>query len=133
MIDIEPAVFTEIATALRAAYPEVTVAGEYSNAPSKFPFVSIVEADNYAETRSLSTADAEQYAHLMYEVNVYSNKTGAKKSECRKLLKYIDAMLYQMNFTRISMNPVPNMEDATIYRLNARYEAVSDGKMNYRR
>lgn len=133
MVDIEASVFTELATALRTAYPGVTVAGEYINAPSKFPFVSIVEADNYVETRQLSTADTEQYAHLMYEVNVYSNKAGEKKAECRKLLKYIDAMLYQMNFTRISMNPVPNMEDASIYRLNARYEAVSDGKTNYRK
>lgn len=133
MVDIESAVFTEIATALRTAYPGVTVAGEYINAPSKLPFVSIVEADNYADSRYLDSGDSERLARLMYEVNVYSNREGTKKAECRKLLKYIDAMLYQLNFTRISMNPVPNLEDTSIYRLNARYEGVSDGETNYRK
>lgn len=133
MIDMEAALFTELAKALRTAFPGVTVAGEYVNAPSKFPFVSIEEADNYQDARYQDSAQTERFASVMYEVNVYSNKTGGKKAECRKLLNYIDAMLYEMNFTRISMNPVPNMEDGTIYRLNARYEAVTDGEMTYRK
>lgn len=133
MIDIEAALFTELATALRVAFPGVTVAGEYVNAPSKFPFISIVEADNYADERHLDSSGTEGRARLLYEVNVYSNKAGTKKAECRKLLNYIDAMLYQMNFTRISMNPVPNLEDATIYRLTARYEGVTDGETMYRK
>lgn len=133
MIDMEAALFTELATALRTAYPEVTVTGEYINAPSKFPFVSIVEADNYTDPRYLDSGDVEGRARLLYEVNVYSNRSGTKKAECRKLLGYIDAMLYQMNFVRTSMNPVPNLEDATIYRLNARYEGVTDGGTLYRK
>lgn len=133
MIDMESALFTELASALRAAYPGVTVTGEYINAPPKFPYVSIVEADNYTDSRYADSGGTECCARLMYDVNIYSNKAGAKKAECRKLLNYIDAMLYEMNFVRISMNPVPNLEDATIYRLNARYEGVTDGERVYRR
>lgn len=133
MIDIEAKIFTMIAEALRAAFPGVTVNGEYVNAPSKFPFVSVVEADNYLDTRHLDGADAEKYATVMYEVNVYSNKAAGKKAECRAIVDFIDRMLYGMNFTRISMNPVPNLEDATIYRLNARYEGVTDGKTMFRK
>lgn len=133
MIDIEATLFTEIATALRKEFTGIYVTGEYVNAPAKFPFVSIVEADNYTDSRFLDTADQERYARLMYEVNVYSNKEGTKKSECRKILNFIDKMLYGMDFTRISMNPVPNLEDAKIYRLNARYEVVSDGETTYRK
>lgn len=133
MIDLEAALFTELATALRTAFPGITVRGEYENAPSKFPFVSVVEADNYMDTRYLDSGEKERLARIMYEVNVYSNKAGGKKAECRKILNYMDAMLYAMNFTRISMNPVPNLEDGTIYRLNARYEGVTDGNKFYRR
>lgn len=127
MIDIESTVFTKIASALRAEFPDIFVLGEYVNAPARFPFVSIVEADNYLDSRYLDTATCERYARLMYEVNVYSNNEGSKKSECRRILSFIDQIMYGMNFTRISMNPVPNLEDAKIYRLNARYEGVSDG------
>lgn len=127
MVDIESRVFTKIATALRAEFPNIFVLGEYVNAPARFPFVSVVEADNYLDSRYLDTATCERYARLMYEVNVYSNNEGSKKSECRRILGFIDQIMYGMNFTRISMNPVPNLEDAKIYRLNARYEGVSDG------
>lgn len=133
MIDLESVVFTTIAKDLRETFNGIVVMGEYVNAPSRFPFVSVVEADNYIDARYIDSADTERYATVMYEVNVYSDKSSAKKAECRKILAHIDAMLYRMNFTRISMNPVPNMEDASIYRLNARYEAVTDGKTTFRR
>ncbi len=46
MIDIEAKIYTPIATALRTAHSGVSVSGEYVKAPSEFPLVSIVEADN---------------------------------------------------------------------------------------
>jgi len=45
----------------------------------------------------------------------------------------IDSLLYSMNFRRLSLNPVPNMENASIYRLVARYRVATDGKYFYRR
>lgn len=133
MIDIENQIYTPIAAALREKFPGISVSGEYVNAPSKFPHVSIVEQDNYTTVSRLDSGDRERYATVLYEVNVYSDKAGAKKSVCREILRCIDEMLYRKNFTRISMNPVPNMENATIYRLNARYRAETDGKTTFRR
>lgn len=130
---MESAIFTRMANALREQFPGITVSGEYQNAPVRFPFVSLVEADSYVYRRAHAGADREEYTAVLYVVNVYANKAGEKKSECRKILHFMDEMLYGMNFTRISMNPVPNLEDGTIYRLNARYEAVTDGTTIYRR
>lgn len=45
----------------------------------------------------------------------------------------IDELLYQKNFTRLSLTPVPNMENANIYRLLARYRVETDGTTLYRR
>lgn len=106
--------------------------GEYVKAPSKFPHVSIVEVDNYTSYRHMDTSATEAYSTVMYEVNVYSNKTAGKKSEAKAIMSLIDSMMYARNFTRLSLTPVPNMEDATIYRLTARYRAETDGTNIYR-
>nr|DAF27263.1 MAG TPA: hypothetical protein [Caudoviricetes sp.]DAP98567.1 MAG TPA: hypothetical protein [Caudoviricetes sp.] len=133
MIDIERKVYTPIADALRKRFPGISVSGEYVNAPPKFPYVSIVEQDNHPTVSHLDSSNTERYATVMYEVNVYSDKAGKKKTVCREIMGVIDEMLYGKNFTRISMFPVPNMENGTIYRLTARYEAVTDGKNSYRK
>ena len=133
MIDIERQVYTPIAEALRKQFKGITVSGEYVNAPSKFPYVSIIEQDNYTTAAHLGSSDEERFATVMYEVNVYSDKAGSKKSVCREIMGFIDKMLYARNFTRISLSPVPNLENGTIYRLNARYRAETDGKTIYRR
>ena len=133
MIDIEKLIYTPIAEALRKRFKGIAVSGEYVNAPPKFPYVSIVEQDNYMSANRLDSSDREKFSTLMYEVNVYSDKAGSKKSACREIMGVIDEMLYKRNFTRISLSPVPNMENGTIYRLVARYRAGTDGGTVYRR
>ena len=132
MINIEAEVFSPIATAITTAYPTAFVTSEYVRNPSQFPHVSIVETDNYMTPNRLDTADYEKYSTLTYEINVYSNKTSGKKSECRSIREMIDRMMYDANFVRLSMTPVPNLEDATIYRLVARYRAETDGAKIFR-
>lgn len=133
MIDVESQIYTPIAEALRAAFPGISVSGKYVPAPSKFPYVSIVEQDNYTTEAHMDSSEQERFTTLMYEVNVYSNKSPGKKSVCRSVMNTIDKLMYGMNFRRISLSPVPNMENATIYRLVARYRAETDGTNLYRR
>lgn len=133
MIDIEKLIYTPVAEALRKRFKGISVSGEYVNAPPKFPYVSIVEQDNYMSADRLDSSDQERFSTLMYEVNVYSDKAGSKKSVCREIMGAVDEMLYKRNFTRISLSPVPNMENGTIYRLVARYRAETDGTNIYRR
>lgn len=133
MIDVESKVYTPIVVALRDAFSGIFVSGEYVKAPSSFPHVSLVEMDNYTSADRLDTADEERFSTLMYEVNVYSNKTSGKKSECKKIIGFIDDLMYKMNFKRLSLAPVPNMDDATIYRMTARYRVETDGENFYRR
>lgn len=133
MIDIENEIYGSIAQALTKAYPKVTSTSEYVAVPSSFPHVSIVEQDNYMPTERLDSSDTEKFAALMYEVNVYSNKSPGKKAECREIMSFIDKMMYAWNFRRIALSPIPNLENATIYRLVARYRAETDGTKLYRR
>lgn len=133
MIDIEKLVYTPIADALRKRFKGIAVSGEYVNAPPKFPYVSIIEQDNYTSANRLDSSDREKFSTLMYEVNVYSDKAGSKKAVCREIMGVIDEMLCKRNFIRLSLSPVPNMENGTIYRLTARYRAETDGETIYRK
>ena len=131
MIDCENEVYTRVATVLREKFPGIDIAGDYVKAPSSFPHVSITQSDN-AVISGRMTGSAEM-AQVMFEVNVYSNKAEGKKTECKTIMNEIDKTLFAMNFKRMALTPVPNMEDATIYRLVARYRVATDGKHFYRR
>lgn len=126
-------IFDPIAKELRSQYPGIYVTGEYVDAPPQFPAVSIIEADNYLDYEKMSTKADEEYSIVMYEVEVYTNLEKGKQMQAREILSTIDAILYDLNFTRLSMTPVPNLANTSIYRLVARYRAETDGTTLYRR
>ena len=133
MIDIENPVFTKVATALRTAFSGITVQGEENYSPSKFPFVSFVEADNYFYNATRDSASNENHDVLMYEINIFSNKTGGKKSQVRSIESVIDDAMNKMGFTKTSSTPMTSY-DGTVYRRIARYTAiVSKNKVIFRR
>lgn len=133
MIDIENAVFTEVATALRANFPGITVESVTTYSPSKFPCVCIEETDNYSLLSTRDTASNENHATVVYEVNVYSNKAKGKKTEAKAILAAVDSVLNGLGFTRTTKTSI-NLDDATKYRVFARYRAVvSTNKTIYRR
>lgn len=132
MIDVETELFSEVSSRIRERFPGVYMTGEYVKSPPDFPCVSMVEVDN-ATFRNTQTTE-ENHATVMYEVNVYSNKTKGKKAECKAIIAFIDELLMERNFTRIMLEPVPNQDNATIYRMLGRYRAVvSKNKTIYRR
>lgn len=136
MIDIENDVFAAVATALRAEFtdPLISVYGEYVNAPANFPSVSIEEKDNSVLERTADSSNIENHATLMYEINAYSNKQSGKKIECKQIMATINDVMAGLGFTRTTMLSIPNIADATIYRMTARYMGiVSKNNTIYRR
>ena len=134
MINIESEVFSAIARVVRNKYPNAYVVGEYVKSPSKFPCVSVVEFDNMVYGKTQSSYSRENHADLVYEVNVYSNKESGKKSECKAIAALIDDEFAALGFSRTMLQPIPNVDDATIYRMTGRYRGVvSKDKVVYRR
>lgn len=134
MIDIENEVFNTVASVVRAAYPGIYVVGEYVKTPPKFPCVSLVEMDNQSYQATEDSGSSENHASVMYEVNIYSNKSVGKKSECKAIAALIDERMLALGFARTMLQPIPNLDDATIYRMVGRYSAViSKNKSVYRR
>ena len=125
MIDAENLIFAQVAGVLRVEFPGIFVSGEFTDLPAKFPAVTIVESDN-SIVESMRTTNIENAVNVMYEVNVYSNTVGYKKSEAKEIMSVIDDEFSKMGFARTMCNPVANLQDATIYRMTARYEAAID-------
>lgn len=134
MIDIENVIFNRVATKVRDKYPGIYMTGEYVKSPSSFPAVSLMEMDNATRTDTIDSGSNENHANVMYEVNVYSNKTTGKKSECKAIIALIDEEMLALGFARNTLTPVPNMNDSTIYRMVGRYRASVSADMKiYRR
>ena len=124
MIDIENEVFQTCANAFRATYPDGFIAREYVPQPPKFPAVAVVETDNTVLTSGRDSEAIENYADVMYQVDVYSNLNNGKKAQAKAIAALIDAQFARMGFTRIFLQPVQNMNDAKIYRMTGRYRAA---------
>ena len=124
MIDIENEVFNRVATRVREQFPDIFMTGEYVNSPPSFPAVSLVEMDNSIRETTVDSGSNENHVNVMYEVNVYSNKTAGKKSECKAIVALLDNEMTAMGFVRSTLTPVPNEYDATIYRMVGRYRAA---------
>lgn len=134
MINVENEIFNIVAKAVRDDYPNIYISGEYVKSPPNFPAVSLVEMDNSAYGRTQTNSSVENHAELMYELNVYSNKKSGKKSECKAIAALIDNEMAALGFSRTMLQPIPNMDDATIYRMTGRYRAIaSKDKKIYRR
>lgn len=131
MIDIENQVYTLLRNALVSAYPDIFVTSEPTAVPAKPLAVSIVQMDNYASWGMQDNSGRERFAVAMFQVDVYSNKQSGKKSQCKEVMGVIDSLLFEKNFSRMSLTPVP-MENTGYYRLTARYRAETDGENLYR-
>ena len=126
MIDLESDIFDYVAKRIRAAHTGAYVIGEYVETPAKFPAVTLVEADNRILTRMRTSDDIENGVSVMWEMNVYSNKTAGKKAEAKAIANTADSVFAEIGFTRTFREQVPNINNATIYRIVCRYEAVID-------
>lgn len=134
MIDVESEIFNAVAAVLRSDFPGIFVAGEYVRDVAKLPAVFIEEADNATLVNTLSSSGSENHASLMYEVNVFSNKSAGRKLEARSIMAKVDEKFQSLGFARTSMLSIPNFEDLTIYRITARYTAnIDKNKTIYRR
>lgn len=124
MIDIISEVFTTVAKATRETHPGVTVIGEYTRKPSKFPTVTLDETSNVIVDRLEDSSNEERFAGVVYRLQVFSNKQSGKRAEAREIFATADAEMRRMGFRRVTYSTTPEIYNSTIYEINATYEAV---------
>lgn len=123
MIDIENLVCDAVFRAVNAIYPSAECYSEYVETPAAFPCVTLYEADNRSYRPSDDNQLADHQVHVMYECNVYSDKSNGKKAEAKAIADIIDSAMQSLKFSRSMRSQIPN-QDRTIYRVTMRFEAV---------
>lgn len=133
MIDVQPELYTIARNALLEKVPTAETSSTYTLKPSHFPFASIEESDNSVYRRTSDSADIENHAEIMIEINTYA--VGDDKMRvCRDMMGAIDEAYGKIGLQRIAMLPVINYSDTSVYRLTARYRGIiSKNKEIYRR
>ena len=132
MIDIENELFTEIANALRNEF-RCFVSNVYVRKPPSFPAIFIEEKNNAMDRTTQDSSNAENTALVMYQVDVFSNLNSGGKAECKKIIGFIDAIFANYDFQRSMCEPIPNLDDATIFRMTARYNGrAGKNRLMYR-
>ena len=126
MIDYLNEIFNTLATTVREAHSGVTVTGEYTRQPSKFPTVSLDETENVTVGALEDSSAAEKFSGLTYRLQVFSNKQSGKKAEARAIFATADKVMLGLGFRRVTYTTTPEIYESTIYSITATYEAVVD-------
>ena len=126
MIDIVNEVFNTVAITVREAHSGITVIGEYTRQPSKFPCVTLDETQNVTVESLEDSSYVERYSGLTYRLQVFSNKAGGKKAEARSIFATADKVMLGLGFRRITYTTTPEIYESTIYSIVATYEAIVD-------
>ena len=136
MIDYETDIYDTVVERVRTVFQndELEIAGDTLKKPAKLPFMSIEEINNYTDEATMTTDNGDVFAVVTYDVNIYTNDISGKKIHAKRILEVVDEAFVSLNFRRVQKDIVPNLSDATVYRITARYRAVvgHDGKL-YRR
>ena len=123
MIDIENLVFNTVFDGVASARSNVSVSKGFIEETATFPCVVIRETNNVPVQKTDTDPSAENYTRVTYQVDVYSDKAGTARSECRDLLNLVDGIMQGMKFRRQHMNEALNIK-RTIFRQYARYTAI---------
>ena len=134
MIDYLNEIFNTLAQAVREAHEGVTVTGEYTRRPSRFPTVTLDEIANVTASATVDSSNEEKFAGLNYRLQVFSNKQSGKKAEARAIFATADENMRGLGFRRITYTTTPEIYESTIYSITASYEAIvsADG-VTYKR
>lgn len=136
MIDVENEVIDRVKKALAGAFSEICVTSELGKEPDTYPAIAVVMIDNPTYERTLTLGRrTEHHSAPVFQLDCYSNKAEGRKTECKAIIAMADAAMQNMGFTRFfGPQQIPNMLDASVYRLTARYRGVvSENKFIYRR
>ncbi|MCM1437788.1 MAG: hypothetical protein NC131_01060 [Roseburia sp.] len=100
------------------------VVGTSPSTPT-YPLTVFDEIRNDPLTRT-NIRPLDRVDNLGYELEIYAKTKGSvnKQTIARKIAKELDDFLTErIGLQQLSMNPVPNVNDSSIYRINIRYSA----------
>jgi len=122
MIDYEVNIFDRVHRQASSKFAKGKLVSRYVASPTAFPAGSLYELSNRTVRDLQSTSATENFARIMYQLDVYA-KT---KAEAKAAYKAVDDEMIAMGFIRISGNLFDNPTSPDLFRYTARYEAYID-------
>lgn len=126
MIDYEVKVFTRVYDRVAQYCADGQFLSDTPETLAKLPSGCLYEMDNATVRRLQSSTPVENYSLITYQLEFFAGK----KDTVRKLAKLGDKEMIAMNFTRISGEFIPNLDNPQVKRWVGRYEAVVDREGN---
>lgn len=131
MIDISDDVYNLVRTTVDT---DALCGSDNENIPARFPYVCCVTQDNSTYTETCDSGSIENHCTVMVQIDVYTNDVSGKKDKAKTIIKKIDVAMLDAGFARTLLQPISYLQDATVYRLTSRYDALVDkNKTLYRR
>lgn len=123
MIDVENLVFNTVFNAVENVRNDVAVNKGFIEENAKFPCIVIRETGNVPVEETATDPCSENHSRLTYQIEVFADKEGTARSECRELINIVDEAMHGMKFRRTYLSDQFNV-NRTIFRQYARYSAI---------
>ena len=125
MVDTQVDVFNAVYTAVTAEIPNADLADHYVNQPAAFPHVQLWDESNTTSREGMNLSGDECFSNVVYHFEIFDNGLdGSGKDMVERILAIIDPVMRQMGFRRTYSAPVPNFDDASVYRKVVRYSKI---------
>lgn len=126
MLDYSRQIFSRLSLYLREKFPKVYTSRNDSAAPPRFPAVTIVQKDNANYQRTIDSDSLENHVKVMYQIDVYTNdkKELDRMDSAENITAEISDFMLGLGFNRTLCQPIPNVNDMSIYRISMRFEGV---------
>lgn len=122
MIDYEVNVFDSVYRKVSHLYASGKFVSSYIPTPTAYPAGCLVELINRTDRKRQSSTPVENYAVVMYQLDVYA----LSKQEAKAVYSATDDEMTALGFTRVSGDFLDNADNVNVFRYTARYEAEID-------
>lgn len=126
MIDYEVNVFDRVYRKTSNLFAKGKFVSVYNPTPTAYPAGSLVELINRTDQKRQSSTPIENYAVVMYQLDVYA----LSKKEAKAVYSAVDDEMIAIGFTRVSGDFLDNADNVNVFRYTARYEAEIDREGN---
>ncbi len=125
MVDIESALFTQIADDFAETYPDGSRYNEPMETPASFPALVVYQADRfYSGYTGLNSS------RVVIDVDVFSNLTVGAKQQCKDITELVEERLGNVGtWETVFCNQIRNA-DQRIFRVKARYRGTAVQETN---
>ncbi len=118
------AIYTRIANAIKAEYPNAYCTSRMVASPAKFPAILIHEIDNYRPLQYTQLDFEDSQWESVFEIQVVSNKANTAATEAYAIMAMAETALSGLYYRRFSQT---NIDKGDTFTLIARYRRVVGG------